>query len=143
MAKRRRAKKQISKVNPKMGYFGGPNMPLSQKSGFKTILVSFWRPNREEREKREKKRRRRRRRSSQAIQRYGNYLEYGFSMDACLWYGTLRLCMINIMSPNLGFSVNCILTFDFLKLRWVKPIRNKINKESSPFKMDSWLIESL
>ena len=30
-------------------------MPLSQKSGFKTILVSFWRPNREEREKREKK----------------------------------------------------------------------------------------
>ena len=61
MAKSRRAKKQISKVNPKMGYFGGPNMPLSQKSGFKTILVSFWRPNREEREKREKKRRRRRR----------------------------------------------------------------------------------
>ena len=59
---------------------------------------------------------------------YGNYLEYGFSMDACLWYGTLRLCMINIMSPNLGFSVNCILTLDFLKLRWVKPIRNKINK---------------
>ena len=59
-------KKQISKVNPKMGYFGGPNMPLSQKSGFKTILVSFWRPNRERRgkskgEKKKKKRRGRRR----------------------------------------------------------------------------------
>ena len=76
-------------------------------------------------------------RSSQASQRYGtldfwygNYLDHGIE-----WiHGTLRLCMINIMSPNLGFSLNCILTLDFLKLRWVKPIRNKINKESSPLR---------
>ena len=59
-------------------------MPLSQKSEFKAILVSFWRPNREEREKREKKRRRRRRRrSSQAIQRYGTWI---FGMKTNLDY---------------------------------------------------------
>ena len=44
-------------------------------------------------------------------------------------HGTLRLCMINSMFPNLGFSLNCILSLDFLKLRWVKPTRNKISKE--------------
>ena len=56
---------------------------------------------------------------------YGNYLDHGIE-----WiHGTLRLCMINIMSPNLGFSLNCILTLDFLKLRWVKPTKNKISKE--------------
>ena len=56
---------------------------------------------------------------------YGNYLDHRIE-----WiHGTLRLCMINIMSPNLGFSLNCILTLDFLKLRWVKPTRNKISKE--------------
>ena len=44
-------------------------------------------------------------------------------------HGTLRLGMINSMSPNLGFSFNCILTLDFLKLRWVKTTRNKISKE--------------
>ena len=42
-------KKQISKLNPKIGFWSRPNMPLSQKSGFKTNLVSFWRSNREER----------------------------------------------------------------------------------------------
>ena len=61
---------------------------------------------------------------------YGNYLDHGIE-----WiHGTLRLCMINIMSPNLGFSLSCLLTLDFLKLRWIKPIRNKINKESSPLR---------
>ena len=56
---------------------------------------------------------------------YGNYLDHGIE-----WiHGTLRLGMINSMSPNLGFSLNCILTLDFLKLRWVKPTRNKISKE--------------
>ena len=34
-------KKQISKLYPKMGFWSRPNMPLSQKSGFKTNLVSF------------------------------------------------------------------------------------------------------
>ena len=77
MAKSRRAKKQIREINPKMGYFGGPNMPLSQKSRFKANLVSFWRPNREEKKKKKKKRRS----SSKAQLRYGNYLEYGFCMD--------------------------------------------------------------
>ena len=87
----------------------------------------------------EKERRRGRRRRIQAKIKlrygtldfwYGNYLDHGIE-----WIlGTLRLCMINIMSPNLAFSLNCILTLDFLKLRWVKPIRNKINKESSPLR---------
>ena len=73
--------------------------------------------------KREKKRKER---SSKP--RYGTldyYLDHGIE-----WiHGTLRLCMINIMSPNIGFSLNCILTLDFLKLRGVKPTRNKISKE--------------
>ena len=70
----------------------------------------------------EKKRRGRGRRRIQAKikLRYGtldfwyvNYLDHGIE-----WiHGTLRFCMINIMSPNLGFSLNCILTLDFLKLR--------------------------
>ena len=87
--------------------------------------------------KREKKRGGRGRREEEEEEVQANLqkgMETTLSMDACLWYGTLRLCMINIMSPNLGFSVNCILTLDFLKLRWVKPIRNKINKESSPLR---------
>ena len=104
---------------------------------FKTKLVSCFRG--EERNRRERRRRRREEeeegggfkpRSSKP--RYGtldfwsgNYLDHGIE-----WiHGTLRLCMINIMSPNLGFSLNCILTLDFLKLRWVKPTRNKISKE--------------
>ena len=41
MAKSRRAKKQISKVNPKMGYFGGPNMPLSQNLDLRQIWSHF------------------------------------------------------------------------------------------------------
>ena len=49
------AKLQLEEVNPKMGYFGGPNMPLSQKSGFKANLVSFWRPNREEKKRKRKR----------------------------------------------------------------------------------------
>ena len=40
--------------------------------------------------------------------------------------------MINSLSPNLGLCLNCILTLDFLKLRLVKPTRNKISMES-PF----------
>ena len=40
--------------------------------------------------------------------------------------------MIKCLSPNLGFGLNYILTLDFLKLRLVKPTRNKISKES-PF----------
>ena len=85
MAKSRRAKKQIKEINPKMGFVRGPNMPLSQKSGFKTILVSFWRPNREEREKRAKKRKKKKkeRRSSQASQRYGTWI---FGMKTNLDY---------------------------------------------------------
>ena len=60
MAKSCGLKKQIEELNPKMGYFGGPNMPLSQKSGFKAKLVSFGDQNREE-----KKRKRRRRREEE------------------------------------------------------------------------------
>ena len=79
-------------------------------------------------EKRRRGRGRRRRIQAKIKLRYGTldyYLDHGIE-----WiHGTLRLCMINIMSPNLGFSLNCILTLDFLKLRWVKPTRNKISKE--------------
>ena len=48
-------------------------MPLSQKSGFKANLVSFWRPKpgREEEEE-EKKKKKKRRSSSKAQLRYGN-----------------------------------------------------------------------
>ena len=94
------------------------------------------RANRGERQRKRKKKKRRREGVDIKLRYgtldfwYGNYLDHGIE-----WiHGTLRLCMINIMSPNLGFSLNCILTLDFLKLRWVKPIRNKINKESSPLR---------
>ena len=55
-------KKQISKLDPKMGYFGGPNKAL-ENMDLKTNLVSNWeRTGREEERRKWKKRRRRRRR---------------------------------------------------------------------------------
>ena len=82
----------------------------------------------EKRRRKERRRGRRRRWRRSSKPRYGTldyYLDHGIE-----WiHETLRLCMINIMSPNLGFSLNCILTLDFLKLRWVKPTWNKISKE--------------
>ena len=79
-------------------------MPLSQKSGFKANLVSFWRPNREE--KKRKRRRRRRGGGDQASQ----------GMDAWILVWKLNLCkdsmrlsmnfhalMLKCLSPNLGF----------------------------------------
>ena len=50
--------------------------------------------------------------------------------------------MVSILSPKSRVLLEFILTLDLLELGWVKPIRNKINKESSPFRIDSWLIES-
>ena len=52
-------------------------MPLSQKSGFKANLVSFWRPNREEKKRKRRRRRRRRRRGeAQANQSKGMETEF-------------------------------------------------------------------
>ena len=64
-------------------------MPLSQKSGFKANLVSFWRPNWEEKKgKREKKKKERR--SSQASQRYGT-LDFVWKLNLCM--DSMRLSM--------------------------------------------------
>ena len=80
-------KKQISKVNPKMGYFGGPNMPLSQKSGFKANLVSFWRPNREEKREEEKEEEEKERRSGDQAKKSSIKvwnLDFWFGNSPCL-----------------------------------------------------------
>ena len=120
------------KLNPKMGFKGqtrpNKNLDLKDQIGLK---IGEKRKNVEREGKskrREEEEEKKRKKRSQAPKRYGTldyYLDHGIE-----WiHGTLRLCMINIMSPNLGFSLNCILTLDFLKLRWVKPTRNKISKE--------------
>ena len=51
-------KKQISKLNPKMGFFGGPNKALANMGLKRPKLVSFWEgeQNVKEKEKGEKKR---------------------------------------------------------------------------------------
>ena len=53
-------------------------MPLSQKSGFKANLVSFWRPNREEKKR---KRRRRRREDGGAKQSSTKVWMLAFGME--------------------------------------------------------------
>ena len=84
----------------------------------------------DEKRKRKKKRRRKMRDQVQkGMELWIFGMETTLIMELNGSMETLRLCMINIMSPNLGFSLNCILTLDFLKLRWVKPTRNKISKE--------------
>ena len=78
-------------------------MPLSKKSGFNAILVSFWRPNREE----DKRKRKRRWRSQDQSQK---------GMDTWILVWKLNLCkdsmrlsmnfhalMLKCLSPNLGF----------------------------------------
>ena len=78
-------KKQISKLDPKMGYFGGPNMALI-KSGIKRPNWShFWRrANREKREEEEKKKKKGRS-SSKAPKRYGTLI---FGMELWILYGS-------------------------------------------------------
>ena len=85
----------------------------------------------EKREGEKKKKRKRKRRRREAKQKgMETNLEYGI-----VWsYGILRLCMVNSLSPNLGFLYNCILTLDFWKLGLVKPTRNKMSMKS-PFEV--------
>ena len=98
-------KKQISKVNPKMGYFGGPNMPLSQKSGFKANLVSFWRPNREEKREEEKEEEERKRKeedssqdqASQGMDAWILIWNFGFVWISCL---DISLWVMGCRKPN-------------------------------------------
>ena len=54
-------------------------MPLSQKSGFKANLVSFWRPNREE------KKRKRRRRREEEEEKFKQSSIKVWNLD--FWYG--------------------------------------------------------
>ena len=64
-------------------------------------LVSFWEgeQNVKENEKRKKKRKKMEE-SSQASQGMELWI---FGMEIELKYGILRLCMVNSLSPNLGF----------------------------------------
>ena len=69
-------KKQISKLNPKMGYFGGPNKALANPCFKRPKLVSF---RKKKKNVKEKEKRRGRERGDQAkIKRYG-------TLD--FWYG--------------------------------------------------------
>ena len=106
MAKSRRAKKQISKVNPKMGYFGGPNMPLSQKSGFKTILVSFWRPNREEMEKKRGGRGRREEEKESQAKKVWKLTLFMNPMRLCMNFHALMVILLPKSRVLLGFHLN-------------------------------------
>ena len=70
-------------------------MPLSQKSGFKANLVSFWRPNREEKkrkrrreEEEEKKRKEKFKQSSIKVWNFG-FLVWKLT----LFKNPMRLCM--------------------------------------------------
>ena len=65
-------KKQISKFDSKMGYFGGPNKALANPCFKRPNWSHFWRrANREKREEEEKKKKKGRS-SSKAPKRYGN-----------------------------------------------------------------------
>ena len=84
--------------------------------------------------------RRRREEEEEGIKpkRYGNYFDHGIE-----WiHGTLRLCMINIMSPNLGF-IELHLNLRFLEIKVGKTHKEQDKQRILSFKMDSWLIESL
>ena len=78
-------------------------MPLSQKYGFKTILVSFWRQNREEREKKRKKRRGRRRIQAKKVWKLTLFMNpMGFGMDP--WF--CRIIIFPKLGVLLGFHIN-------------------------------------
>ena len=64
MAKSRRAKKQIKEIDPKMGYFRGPNKALT-KSGFLKDQSWSHLGRKEKREREGEEKRKRKRRSSQ------------------------------------------------------------------------------
>ena len=55
-------------------------------------------------------------------------------------YGTLRLCMVNILSPKLGFWIKLYLNLGFLKIGLVKPHMVQDNHRILSFGLDSWLI---
>ena len=69
-------KKQISKLDPKMGYFGGPNKAL-ENMDLKTKVGLIW----GEENKPYGKKKKRRRGAKIKPTRYGNYFEHGFCMD--------------------------------------------------------------
>ena len=54
-------------------------------------------------------------------------------------YGILRFCMVNSLSPNIGFCYNFIITLDFLKLGLVKPHMEQDEYGILPLRLDSWL----
>ena len=91
-------KKQISKLHPKMGYFGGPNKALENMDLKTKRLVSWRRGANREGEKEKKKRRRKRRDQVQ------KGMETTLSMDFVWITWNLRLDMVNILSLNLGFD---------------------------------------
>ena len=98
-------KKQISKLNPKMGFFGGPNKALANMGLKRPKLVSFW-----EGEQNVKEKERRRGRRWRAKIKANKVWNFGFLVWKLLWvwslygsHGILRFCMVSILSLNLGF----------------------------------------
>ena len=93
----------MRKLKAKMGFFYLAKHGLN-KHGFKdqnwSHVLGEERNHRERRAKEEKKRKRKKKKKrSQASQGMETNLDHGIE-----WiYGTLRLCMINILSPNLRF----------------------------------------
>ena len=85
-------------------------MPLSQKSGFKANLVSFWRPNREEkREEEEEEEEKERRSGDQAKQSSIKVWKLTLIMNPMRFGMDLWLCRIIIFPKHgvlLGFHLN-------------------------------------
>ena len=76
---------QIKKVNPKMGFIGGPNMALANMGLKRPKLVSFWEGEQNVKEKEKRKRKRKKMeepRSSQGMKLWifgmETNLDYGF-----------------------------------------------------------------
>ena len=94
----------MTKLKVKMGFFDLAKHGLN-KHGFKYQNWSHVlgeernRKERRAKEERERKRKKKKKKRSQASQGMETNLDHGIE-----WiYGTLRLCMINSLSPNLGF----------------------------------------
>ena len=92
----------MRKLKAKMGFFDLAKHGLN-KHGFKdqnwSHVLGEERNRRERRANGEMKRKRKKKKRSQASQGMETNLDHGI-----VWiYGTLRLCMINSLSLNLGF----------------------------------------
>ena len=100
MAKSCGLKRQIRQVDPKMGYFRGPNKALTKSGFLKDQIGLIWG---EPDGRREKKRGGRGRREEEEGEPSQKGMETTLSMNFVWITWNLRLDMVNLLSLNLGF----------------------------------------